>query len=303
MRIASQSFGNSMVSTLRDSNAKIADLTARLGSGRRIHVSSDDPVGAVRLMRLERDSAMLGQYRRNIGTLRGQLEKNELHLGNMQSQLDAVRETMLRAMDGTNSAADLNAMAGSLRTLRDDLVATANASDSEGHYLFSGTLTGSETVRFDASAPAGARYAFGGNLEQRQVVVGNGMTQAANVGVDDLADTLNRLDLALERLEAADADASDPDTRAAMSTALDAAGASFDTAGNRIAGLGGAQNTLDRLDDSHEAMLVANGQAADLVGGLDYAEATDALNNYLVAVKGSYQIYARVRQLSLFDVL
>lgn len=303
MRIASQSFGNSMVSTLRGSNAKIADLTARLASGRRIHVASDDPVGAVRLMRLERDSTMLAQYRRNIGTLRGQLEKNELHLDSMQTQLGEARETMLRAMDGTNSAADLNAMAGTLRTLRDDLAAAANARDSEGHYLFSGTLTGTETVSFDASAPAGSRYAFGGNHEQRQVVVGDGMTQAANVSVDDLADTLNRLDVALEHLEAGDADASDPATRAAMSAALDALGASFDAAGNRIAGLGGAQGTLERLDDNHEAMLVANGQAADLVGGLDYAEATDALNNYLVAVKGSYQIYARVRQLSLFDVL
>ncbi|MEK6349366.1 MAG: flagellar hook-associated protein FlgL [Burkholderia sp.] len=303
MRIASQSFGNSMVSTLRGSNAKIADLTARLASGRRIHVSSDDPIGAVRLMRLERDAAMLGQYRRNIDTLRGQLDRNELHLGSMQTQLDAARETMLRAMDGTHSAADLNAMAGALRTMRDDLVAAANATDNEGHYLFSGTLTDTETIGFDASAPAGSRYAFGGNREQRQVVVGNGVTQAANVGVDDLADTLNRLDAAIVRLEAADANASDPATRAATSAALDALTASFDTAGNRIAGLGGAQRTLDRLEDDHEAMLVANGQAADLVGGLDYAEATDALNNYLVAVKGSYQIYARVRQLSLFDVL
>ncbi|GAB7539418.1 flagellar hook-associated protein FlgL [Burkholderia sp. 3C] len=303
MRIASQSFGNSMVSTLRGSNAKIADLTARLASGQRIHVASDDPVGAVRLMRLERDSAMLAQYRRNIGTLNGQLQKNELHLDSMQTQLGAARETMLRAMDGTNSADDLQALAGSLRSLRDDLVASANAKDSEGQYLFSGTLTANETVRFDAAAPAGSRYAFGGNLEQRQVVVGNGMTQAANVGVDDLADTLNQLDIALEHLAASDANASDPATRAAMSTALDALGASFDAAGNRIAGLGGAQRTLDLLDDNHEAMLVANGQAADLVGGLDYAEATDALNNYLVAVKGSYQIYARVRQLSLFDVL
>ncbi|WP_227791748.1 hypothetical protein [Burkholderia sp. BE17] len=67
--------------------------------------------------------------------------------------------------------------------------------------------------------------------------------------------------------------------------------------------LGGARNPLDLMSENHAAQLIANGQAVSLVGELDFAKATDQLNNYLTAIKGSYHIYGRMKQLSLVDVI
>jgi flagellar hook-associated protein 3 FlgL len=304
MRISSQHFGNTMISTLHASNGKAADLMEKIASGRRIQRASDDPIGAVRLMLLERDSALLSRYRKNIDTLSIRLQQNETHLDGMLQGVMSAQDMLLRAADGSATPDDLNAMAGPLRTLIDNLSLAANAKDSDGNYLFSGTLTGTPAISYDPDAPAGSRYRFTGNLEQQQVVIGNGVTQAANVSIDNMTSVLNRLDAAATALAEPDVDMSDPATRAIVTDALNAV--KQDGVGvlsSKIAALGGAQNTLSLMDDNHAAMLVSNGQASNLVGELDFAKAVDELNNYMLAVQGTYQVYGKVKQLSLFDIL
>jgi flagellar hook-associated protein 3 FlgL len=77
----------------------------------------------------------------------------------------------------------------------------------------------------------------------------------------------------------------------------------IDALSGKIATLGAAHNTLALLADNHAAMRVANGQASTLVGELDFAEAIEELNQYTMAVQGTYHAYGKIRQLSLFDVI
>ena len=49
-------------------------------------------------------------------------------------------------------------------------------------------------MSYNAAAPLGSRYSYTGNGQTQQVVVGNGVTQAANVTLPEVAPLLNQLD-------------------------------------------------------------------------------------------------------------
>ena len=131
MRVTNQQLSMTMLSTLRASNSKTADLMTKINAGQRVQRASDDPIAAVRLLMLERDTSVLKRYQKNIDTLSVRLQKNEAHLDGMLGTVMSAHDTLLSAADGSHSAADLNAMAGPLRTLLDNLKQAANAKD--GH--------------------------------------------------------------------------------------------------------------------------------------------------------------------------
>ncbi len=304
MRIATQHFGNTMLSTLRSANSKAAELAAKMATGQRVQRASDDPIAAVRLLLLDRDTSVLERYQKNIDTLTVRLQKNEAHLDGMLDMVMSAQDSLLAASDGSHSSADLNALAGPLRTLLSNLQQAANAKDGDGNYQFGGTQTDTPPIAYDPTAPAGSRYSFAGNTEQQQVVIGHGVTQTANVTVDHLADVLNKMEVAVAAMESPTADPNDPALRAVLTAALESVkGNGIDALSAKIAHLGGAQNTLELMAENHASQLIANGQAASLVGELDFAEAMDQLNNYMTAMKGSYEIYGRMKKMSLFDAI
>lgn len=304
MRIAHQQMSNMMIATLRASNSKAADLMTKMATGQRVQRASDDPIAAVRLLMLERDTSLTERYRANIDTLTVRLQKNEAHLDGMLDTVMSAKDILTAAADGSHSADDLNAMAGPLRTLLDNLTHAANAKDSDGNYLFSGTATDTAPMAYDPTAPAGSRYTYAGNHETQNVVIGHGVTQTANVMVDNMADVLNQLEAAIEALEDPSVDPSSPVVRDLITAGMEALKHNgVDALSAKIASLGGGQNTLQLMDDNHAAQLVANGQATQLVGELDFADAIDQLNNYMTAMKGTYEIYGRMKQLSLFDAI
>ncbi|ACA93815.1 MULTISPECIES: flagellar hook-associated protein FlgL [Burkholderia cepacia complex] len=304
MRIASQHFGNTMLATLRASNSKAADLTSKISTGQRVQRASDDPIAAARLLLIERDTSVLQRYQKNIDTLSVRLQKNEVHLDGMLDTVMAVHDSLLSAADGSRSAADLNALAAPLRMRLNNLKQAANAKDGDGNFLFSGSQTNTAPIAYDATAPVGSRYSYAGNGELQQVVIGHGVTQHANVTVESLADVMNKLEAAIEAMEDPEVNPSAPAVRGVLTAALDSVKHNgIDALSVKITDLGGAQNTLDLMSENHSAQLVANGQAVSLVGELDFAEAIDQLNNYIAAVKGSYAIYTRMTQLSLFDAI
>lgn len=304
MRIASQHFGNTMLATLRATNTKAAEIATKMATGQRVLRASDDPIAAVRLLMLDRDTSVLQRYQTNIDTLTIRLQKNESHLDGMLDMAMSAHDSLLAAADGSHSSADLNALAGPLRTLLGNLTQAANAKDGNGNYLFGGTQTDTPPIAYDPTAPEGSRYSYAGNGEAQQVVIGHGVTQDANVTVAHLADMLNKMEVAVAAMEKPDADPNDPALRAVLTAALESVkGNGIDALSAKIAHLGGAQNTLQLMSENHASQLIANGQASALVGEQDFGEAMDQLNNYMTAMKGSYEIYGRMTKLSLFDAI
>ncbi|MBD9370953.1 flagellar hook-associated protein 3 [Xanthomonas sp. XNM01] len=303
MRIANGHFSTTIQGTLGKGNLQLGELMTRMSRGERLLRPSDDPIASVRLRMLERDAVMLKQYRSNISALGIRLQQNETQLDGMLDSVMSAKDLVLWALDGSNTPEDLNAMSSSMRTLRDTLLTSANARNSEGHYLFSGTATSTAPIAYDPAQPAGARYSFAGNTSQQQVVVGNGITQAGNVSVDNVAEVLNQMDAALALMEDPTVNVNDPAVRATLAAAERALDDGIGSLSSRIAQLGGAQNTLRVLDDSHASAQVSNGEALQRVGGLDVVETYDQLTRHTVAIQATYKVYGQIMQLNPFQLL
>ena len=163
MRIASSQFQASMNRSLQINQTVIAKLTEQMATGNKIQVPSDEPIANVRLSRLRREENIVSQYVDNISAVKIRLSKNETYLSSMVGDMGAARDLFVWASDGSNTPADLNSMVNSLVALRDSLFFNGNTKDQEGKYIFSGTLTSTAALAYDATQPLGSRYTYTGN--------------------------------------------------------------------------------------------------------------------------------------------
>lgn len=304
MRVSSNQYHITVNASLQNSNSQLEKLMGQMSSGNRLTRPSDDPIAHVRISRLQREEASIAQYKDNIGALSHRMTQSETVLSSINSDLLSTRDLLVWALDGGNTGEDLSAMATNLESLRDALYASALTKDQEGSYLFSGTLSKTATVGFNAAAAAGARYTVGGNSEQQQVVVGNGLTQPANVTLgDEMAAMLNTLDQAIEAIKGGGTTANNPATRASLQAALTGVDTGMDQVSTKISKLGGAQNIVSTLETNWGNLSTANQTAVLDYSQLNYATAAVQLNTLMSAIKATQSAYGKVSQLSLFDAL
>jgi len=303
MRIASSQFQATMNRGLQENQSWVSKLTEQMAARTRIMVPSDDPIASVRISRLTREEAMITQYKDNIATVKVRLLKNENYLGSMVTDMGQARDLLVWAADASNAPDDLNAMTQSLVAMRDSVMYTANLKDQEGRYMFSGTLTNQDAITYDANAAAGVRYSYTGNTESQVVVVGNGVTQAANVNLKDLETWLNKIDQVITTLSAPGVRSSDPAVRAVVSAALDGTDQGMELLTGKIAVLGGAQNILTTLDSNLSNVSLSNNMAMLDLKKTDMGAAAIDLTGYQTALEATYKAYAKVGTISLFDLL
>jgi flagellar hook-associated protein 3 FlgL len=303
MRIATNQYQAMMNQSLQNNQTRLTELTQQMANGNRIQVPSDDPVDSVRLSRLRREEAAIGQYRANITAVSQRMSKNEGYLSNMVNDMNSGRDLLVWAADGGNTPADLNAMVTSLTALRDSLVYTANTVDQEGRHIFSGTATATAPINYNAGAPLGSRYSYAGNVNQQTVVVGNGLTQVANQNVDGLEKLLNQLDQTIATLSTPGVSPNDPAVRATLSANLDGFDAAMGLLSGKVAVLGGQQNILKTMDANHENVSLSNQMAITEIGQLDLGAASIELNGYSTALQASYKAYSKIGNLSLFAAI
>jgi flagellar hook-associated protein 3 FlgL len=298
MRIASNQYHATMNSALQSANSGLSQVMQQMAAGKRVMKPSDDTIATVRLARLTREEAALSQYRDNIGALKTRLQTNEVTLDSMEQDMMMARDLLVWAADGGNTTDDIAAMAGSLEALRDSLFYSANSRNAEGKYLFSGTASNIDTV-IDMGAGVTPRYVAGAgtNDQTQDVAVGDGVSIAANItlGQFDIAGFLSKLDQTAQAFK---------DGSYTGTTARDQlleTDRMLKAVSSQIGVLGGRQNVIQTLDDSHGTVSLANQQSAIDLGQLDYAEAAVRLNSYTLAVQATQKAYAKVSGLSLFN--
>jgi flagellar hook-associated protein 3 FlgL len=303
MRIATSQFQATMTRGLQDNQSNLASLTARMASGNKIQVPSDDPVTAVRLSRLSREEAIVGQYRDNIAAIKIRLSTNETYLTSMVNDITQSHDLLVWAADASNTGADLKSMTQTMTALRDSLFYSANEKDQEGRYVFSGTLTNTQAISYNPNAAVGSRYTFTGNTSQQKSVVGNGITQTVNVDVSGLESLLNQMDTTIDELSQPGITASTPSLHAAIVANMSGASTGLEAIASKIASFGGAQNVMETLDGNHANVSLSNKTAILDLGSLDMTEAATELNGYNNALQASYKAYSKITNLSLFNVL
>ena len=316
MRVSSSQYHITVNASLQTSNAHLEKLMSQMASGNRLLRPSDDPISHVRIARLDREEANIAQYLSNIGALSSRMSKSEMVMSSMNSDLLNARDLLVWALDGGNTSEDLSAMATSLEALRDGLLASSLTKDQEGNYMFSGTATKTATVgvsqqtdvngqpMFDAEGKPINVYTAQGNDKQQTVVVGNGLTQPANVSIgQETAAVLNALSEAIVAIRQPNTTANDANARSKLTAALEGVDGTMDQLSMKISQLGGSQNIIATLETNARNLSTANQTAVLDYAQLDYASAATQLNSLMAAVQATQSAYGKVSQLSLFNAL
>jgi flagellar hook-associated protein 3 FlgL len=304
MRITNSQITSMMHNSMNGSSAELGKLMQQMATGKRILLPSDDPIASVRVLRVQREEASLEQFRKNIGNVSGSLSTQEANLKSTSDAMLNVRDLLLWAANGSNTSEDLSAMAGELSIIEETIFSFANVRDEEGRYLFSGTLSDTPALSFDAATQT---YSLTGNDKHRQAAVANGVLVDENVTVASVygagVSMLNELRSLINTLRDPALDATDPAVRQQIIATID----TLDDTHGRVLGtiteLGGRQNALTLLNDSNEDVSLVNQKIEGELSQLDYAGATIDLNNYQLALGATQKTYLKINQMSLFSLL
>lgn len=276
----------------------------QLALNKRLLAPSDDPIASMRIMRVQREEASFEQYRKNISNVSSSLSTQEANLTSISDLLLNVRDRLLWAANGSNTSEDLSAIAGELENLKDTIFASINVRDEEGRYYFSGTLSDTPAVAYDAATDS---YSATGNDKYRQAAVANGVLVEENVTAHSIfganMDLLNALNQVVNNLKSPTLDAADPAVRAQTMTTIDTLDATLNSLLGNVTELGGRQNMLSLLNSSSEEVSLVNQRIEGELSQLDYAAATIDLNNYQLALQATQKTYLKINDLSLFSAM
>jgi flagellar hook-associated protein 3 FlgL len=340
MRISTQQMFKPSVDAMQDLSRKLNDVQQQLSSGKRILQPSDDPAGAVQVMRLKEASATYTQFQRNGDAARNRLELEEGTLSSMQDLMQRARELNVQGNNDTYSQDDRAAIATEIDQIIEGMVQLFNTKDASGDYLFSGTASSTEPVRavsgsvanpdYDPLDPASgpefvARtwYVYQGDDGERSIKIG----PEREVAMGDAGSTLSSLQNGhpldpqdpanptgrvveildvLQTLSAAlRSDYTDTVTTDTLSGLDTLAG--FDKAieefGLVQAKIGARLNAIDAQSETNDAAIVAIETNRSSIEDLDYAEAAARLNLQLTALQAAQQSFVRIQGLSLFNYL
>jgi flagellar hook-associated protein 3 FlgL len=154
---------NAYDSSLRNISARqsaLANLQNQLTSGKRVASTSDDPTSAAIAERSLTRISRLAADQRALDAQSNAITLAESTLGEITDNLQAFRELVVSAGNGTQSAAERQSIAYQLSGLRDQILASSNLKDTNGLPLF-GAL-GSTTTPFVGPQATAPDYTFAG---------------------------------------------------------------------------------------------------------------------------------------------
>lgn len=311
MRTSHAQFFESSSANFALNQARLQRVVDQISSGKRMLTASDDPVASTHVLLSERAKAMNTQYQRNAEFARDQLTQGESALGDVTSTLQSARELLLSAGNSSLSNADRRTIARELRGQMEHMLGLANSRDGSGNYLFAG-------YRDDAQPFVPTRDANGdittvgyvGTQDAVQYEVSDtrdmsvrtpGSTVFGAAGGTDVFQMMLDAAVALETPVSTDAD------RLTMKNALADATNRLDSSLDQVltarTAMGAGLQELDGWTATLELEAVQQDRRLSELRDLDYAQAATELSQQQTALEAAQSVFARVSQLSLFDML
>lgn len=177
MRISTLQAFNNGVAGLQRNYANATRTQEQISTGNRILTPADDPVASVRLLQLEQQQNVLGQYNSNLTAAKNSLTQEEVTLNSVNTVLHRVRELALQAGNGALDPQDRKSIAAELREREDELLSLMNTRNARGEYLFSGFQ--GKTQPF-VRGPDGS-YKYEGDEGQRKLQIASSL----NIAISD----------------------------------------------------------------------------------------------------------------------
>lgn len=304
MRISTHQIQLSMLDNLQHGFGEYARLDRQISTQKRILQPSDDPVGSVQLLGLQKEQVAMAQYQKNIANAKSQLSQGELQLDTMTNMLMRLRELTQTAANGSLSEGDRKAVASEVAIIKDGLLDLVNARNESGSSLFSGSKV-DETALVKVTDPKDTDfggYRYKGDHLVREVGIAKGVTVGLNQTADQLFlqpdDFFKRLDSMVKAIN----DAA-PDAIEQARGMLGRSQTLQDNISQAVSTIGARINLLDQIDESHAEKGVYSKEVSNQIESLDYAEAATRQAHVLRALQVQQQAFAKVNGLSLFNYM
>ncbi|NOZ53407.1 MAG: flagellar hook-associated protein 3 [Gammaproteobacteria bacterium] len=300
MRVSTLQMQQQGINAMLDRNAALAETQLQLATGRRIIRPSDDPVGATKVLPLRELVERISQFSKNSDAAESRLSLGEGALTSVTNVLTRVMELTVQANSDSVGPQDRINIALELRENLAEMMALANATDSNGEYLFAGDNV--DTLPFTES-PAGT-FNYTGDNGQRNVQIGEDRQIAVGDPGDDvfiniafsgggnqsMFKTLYDYIVGLE-------------SNTTSTVILDDLQAAHDNVLSVRAALGARFNAIESYRDFNDELVNQSQQTLSGIEDLDMAEAISRLNVQLLGLQASQQVFAQIQNLSLFNFL
>lgn len=183
-RISSNQFYLTTLHGLNLRQQRVLELQMQSGREgmKKVNQPSDDPIAFSQIEQLSKTISFAERLNLNVQTVDSSLRFQESVIKNSVDVLHRVRELQVQAGNGALSYSDRQAIATELNTLLDQMQGFANASDTDGQYLFSGGLSSIQAVTKNIAG----QYVYNGDETIRMQDVTNGLQIAINSTADNI---------------------------------------------------------------------------------------------------------------------
>ena len=301
----SQMFDNS-VTQMNRQQAKVAEMQAKLASGKQLINASDDAEKSNVIQRLKSAMSRNDMYEKTLDRADNRLAAEESALISAENILQRIRQLAVSGNTDTLSISEKEIIAGEINSLSEELLSLANTKDANGNYVFAGSSVDSEAFALDDSGV----IVYQGDKTQTSVDVSDQRSLVLNrpgdevfISVDRPADNGEVTKIGFFEMLSNFTAALTEDNDTNLARGLEEITTVTENISMSLADLGSRMNTVGTQRDILEDTKMRYQDLLSNEEDLDYASAVTKLSAELLSLEAAQASFAKISQLSLFNYL
>ena len=167
-----------ILADLQLSQSTLNTALQQVATGKSVNVPSDNPAAAAAMVENTLQTSNVDQYTQNVSGVLSNVQSADAALNSVVSALTQAVSLGTQGANGTNNAANQQAIAQQVQGILASVVTQANLT-YQGNYLFGGTDTASTPYTADPSSPSG--YTYNGNADTNSVAIGENSSLQVNL--------------------------------------------------------------------------------------------------------------------------
>lgn len=173
MRITNHMVTSSSLRNMQKSMQRVSTLNEQVTTGKKISAPSEDPVVAIRALKLRTTCDQLDQYKnKNVKDALNWLDTTQTSIQNIYDRLDDVYVYCEQGATDTYQTKDRNTIISELYALKDAIYSEGGTTYA-GRYLFSGYKTETNLIFQDEAAKKGLSYNITEDINPAKIEVKN----------------------------------------------------------------------------------------------------------------------------------
>ncbi len=305
MKISTSQLFDNSVNQMNRQQSKIAEMQAKLASGKQVVKPSDDSEKSAVIQRLQTAIDRQSVYERSLDTAENRLASEESALMSSERILQRIRQLAVQSNTDTLSVDDKEILANEITSLREELLSLANTQDANGNYVFAGSNV--QAKAFDVNADGDIIYQ--GDKTQTSVDISDQRRLVLNRAGDEVFASVDRVvdgdtqNISFFKVIDDFAQALATDDEDALNLGLEEISSITEGMGASIADLG---SRISTVNNQREILEDTNLRYQDLLSNaqdLDYATAVTKLSAELLSLEAAQASFAKISQLSLFNYI